>query len=81
MSVIAKFKVMSIEKREHWVKDAGFLSTIKMSPVYDSNPDSDNARFFAATPSGTIELGTVNPEAADQFKIGKDYLITFEESL
>lgn len=67
----------SIEQKEHWVKDGGLLSTIKLSPVYDSNPESENGQFFAATPSGNIELATVNPAAASAFVIGKDYYIDF----
>ncbi len=48
-------------------------SHIKMIPVYSAS--EENKKFFEATPSGMIELGVVNPEAAKQFEQGKEYYI------
>lgn len=51
--------------------------TIILSPVYSSDPTSENHTFWQASPSGRIELGTVNPEAWKQFELGKEYYIDF----
>lgn len=47
------------------------------SPQYDSNPESENGRFFAATPSIHIQLGVCNVPATEMFEVGKDYYVTF----
>jgi hypothetical protein len=51
------------------------LKTIVMSPVGANNPE--NATFWKYTPSGEIKLGTINPEAWQQFELGKEYYIDF----
>lgn len=79
--VRAKFRVTSVTRTEGWQKDEHGkpkeLQTIKLSPVSSSDPNSENAKFWAATPSGQIELGTVNADAAKQFEIGKEYYVDF----
>jgi hypothetical protein len=50
---------------------------IDMAPVYDSNPESENAKFYQATPWGQITLGTVNAAAAEQFKVGSFVYVDF----
>lgn len=70
MSVRAKFRV-------HCTVPAGDGVRIDLSPVYDSNPDSENGRFYRATPWGQITLGTVNPAAAEQFKNGAEFYVDF----
>jgi len=73
MSVKAKFKCF-----EKAITEAG--EKIKLQPVYDSNPESENGKFFKWTPYGSIEMGTVNPEAAKEFEVGKEYYVTFEKA-
>lgn len=52
------------------------MRTIKMSPVYHNNdPEHENTKFWDATPSGSFELGTVNPEAWKHLELGKTYYI------
>jgi hypothetical protein len=46
-------------------------------PVYDGNPESENGKFFEATPSGSISLGIVNEAASVQFVEGKEYFVDF----
>lgn len=80
MSVRAKFVVNKIERSHQSVwKDGkaslGEVQTIKMYPV--SSGSDENKAFFASTPSGTIELGTVNADAYSQFELGKEYYIDF----
>lgn len=55
--------------------------TIKMSPVYgNSDPNHENSKFWSASPSGSLELGTVNSEAVKQFDIGKEFYVDFTEA-
>lgn len=51
----------------------GEVRTIVMSPVCGP----DNKEFWQATPSGKIELGCANLQAAEEFEIGKEYYIDF----
>jgi hypothetical protein len=75
MSVRAKFIVNSITRTKHWDANKGEVQTIKLMPV--TSGSDENKSFYAATPSGTIELGTVNEEAAKQFELGKAYYVDF----
>lgn len=48
--------------------------TVEMSPVYgNGDPTHENTRFWAASPSGSFTLGTVNKAAVDQLELGKEY--------
>lgn len=49
--------------------------TVTLYPVI--NGSEENKSFFQYTPSGKIELGIVNAEAAKQFEVGKEYYIDF----
>lgn len=53
------------------------LTTVKLVPVgYDHrNPDSENSKFWKASPSGSFELGCVNPEVVSHFKVGQEVYI------
>jgi len=76
MSVRAKFKVHNVAP---YTDSSGkvYGQKVSMSPVYDSNPESENAKFFNATPWGEIVLGTVNTAAAEQFKPGAEFYVDF----
>lgn len=69
MSVIAKFRCQSNEN-----------GSISLWPVYDPNPESENGKFFAATPGGNIQLSVVNETAAQQFEVGQEYYVTFKKA-
>lgn len=75
MSVRAKFKVQSITRQQHWDASKGEIQTIKLAPV--TSGSAENASFYAATPTGSIELATVNGEAAAQFTLGGEFYIDF----
>ena len=76
--VRAKFTVVGIERTKHWDKSKGEVQTIKLTPVMGAPGGTDeNSRFFDATPSGRIELGTVNEDAAKAFELGKAYYVDF----
>lgn len=77
MQVKAKFLCNGVEKTKNWNADPKFLYNIKLTAVYDQNKDSENGKFFAATPNGQITLGTVNESAAQDFEPGKEYFVTF----
>ena len=49
--------------------------TLNLTPVKGDSPE-DKA-FWDATPTGSIQLGTVNPEAWKHFEIGKTYYVDF----
>ena len=89
MSVRAKFKVDSITRtRSHVVVGReengkaiygpGEVHTVELSPVYaNGDPNHENTKFWDASPSGSIKLGTVNAAAAAQVELGKEYYIDF----
>lgn len=73
--VRAKFTVQSITRTKHWDRTKGEVQTINLNPVSDGS--AENKAFFEATPSGRIELGTINEDAARQFELGKSYFVDF----
>jgi len=70
MPVVAKFKVQSILSMHGGGTP---LRTVSLAPV--SGPG--NEEWSQYTPSGRIEMTITNPEAAKQFELGKDVLVTF----
>lgn len=70
MTVRAKFRCNNVE-------DGNEGKIITLDAVYDSNPESENGRFFHQTPWGQLKMGTVNEHAAQQFFVGQDYYIDF----
>lgn len=85
--VRAKFKVTRIERSSTLVKgEDGIyrrqeIHTVVMHPVGPSmgGHATENDRFFAATPSGEIRLGTVNASAA-AFDLDGEYYIDFTKA-
>lgn len=71
MQVRAKFRVHNIKDQD------ASGAVIELHPVYSSDPSSENAKFFNATPWGSIQLGTVNPAAAAQFNPGQEFYVDF----
>jgi len=54
------------------------MRTLKFAPVYGNNdPNHENTKFWKSSPSGSISLGTINPEAWKHFELGKEYYIDF----
>lgn len=77
MSVRAKFKVGRISQVDGGHSSA--ISTmINLYPVTSGSPE--NEKFYRYTPSGSIELSTVNAEAAKNFELGKEYYVDFTEA-
>jgi hypothetical protein len=48
---------------------------VKLTAVYGDSPE--NKAFFAATPSGVVEMSVVKPEVAAAFELGKEYYVDF----
>lgn len=69
MTVRAKFRVSSISET------SGNLKTIKLAPVIGGSPE--NEQFFKWTPSGEINLGTLNEEASKQFAVDQVFYVDF----
>jgi hypothetical protein len=81
-SVICKFNTTGKEG----IANGGDYGTCKVSfgAVWEGSTEkqqaSENAVFGKWTPSGSISLSLANPAAADFFKPGKKYYVTFTEA-
>lgn len=87
--VRAKFKVDAINRtmgsrksekknsdgRDIW--EPAEIRSVVMSPVYGNGSNEENNKFWNATPTGRLELGCCNLEAAQHFELGKEYYIDF----
>ncbi len=60
------YQYESVEKR-----------TVKLAPVYSDKPGTENKTFWDYTPSGSIELGTINPAAWQQFELEREFYVDF----
>ena len=79
MRIRAKFKCNGIKQSEGWAQDLAtdkylpaVVETATFAPVVGN--DKENKKFFASTPSGQIEIGTVR---GGIFELGKEYYIDF----
>ncbi len=72
MTARAKFRVSNV-RHDGDGKPNGF----SMSPVYDSDPESENGKFFAATPGGTVDMWVTRSEVAAQFQLGQTFYVDF----
>ena len=75
MNVVAKFFCESVVTDQDTK-----ISNVTMRPDYpkDDAPDHPNRAFWQATPSGSLQMCITNPSAADAFKAGQVYTVTFE---
>jgi len=73
--VRAKFKVQSVTMSAHWQQGKGIIGTVKLVPV--TSGSEENKKFYETTPSGSIDVGTVNQQALDFFKIGHEFYVDF----
>lgn len=74
--VRAKFRVESYETRlESNKPDAAELRSVKLSVVYGDS--EENKKYFKWTPSGSIQIGMLNPEAWKQFPLGAEVYVDF----
>ena len=82
MVVRAKFRLNSYttELYDMWKENKSIgkveKRTLNFTPVYGTGSD-ENKAFWDATPSGSLQLGVVNPEAWKEFELGKEYYLDF----
>lgn len=69
--VRAKFRVANKSEPDA----EGGVANISFTPVCDGS--EENKSFFRSTPCGSINIGTINADAAKQFEVGKDYYVDF----
>jgi len=72
MKVRAKFKVESVTKM------SGGSNSIRLHPVMSGS--EENKAFYKWTPGGSIELSTINDEAAAQFAPGLEFYVDFTKA-
>jgi hypothetical protein len=59
----------------------GKLTSVKLTAVYHQGDFShENAKWWSATPQGTIDMQMVFPEAAALFEIGDEFLVDFTKA-
>lgn len=73
--VRAKFYVYSVTK--HAPSNGRQAGTVRLHPVYSSDPNHENKRFWDATPSGSIEMQVNNMAALEQFEPGQEFYVDF----
>ena len=82
-SVRAKFVVNSITRSKGQFSsshESGEVWEVKLFPVAASvDASAEDRRFWASTPTGSIEMRTVNPDAAQVFldQLGKKVYVDF----
>jgi hypothetical protein len=84
MSVVAKMQCHMNESRPQSDPEQPHLSQIRLGGVWEGSTEkqraSENAIFGHWTPSASVDMSIRNPEAADFFKPGKKYYVTFTEA-
>jgi hypothetical protein len=68
-----KFVVSEKTTRLHWDKSKGTIGTCKLLPV--NGGSDENKAFYDATPSGSVEFGTINQSALDSLPLGAEVYI------
>lgn len=68
------------DERGYDIYDRVEQRTIVMSPVFGDKPGSENQKFWDASPSGELKLGTVNPAAWAAFELDGEYYIDFTKA-
>lgn len=66
--VRAKFRCTEIVQTENGGR-------VRAMPVTGGSPE--NEQFFKWTPLGSLDMGTINPEALKQFAPGKEFYVDF----
>lgn len=74
MTIRCKF-VCSETGESQW-NPGNKVAKAKLNVVYAGSPE--NTKFFASTPSGTIELATLK---TGLFEVGKEYYVDFTEAV
>lgn len=78
MAVRAKFVCQQVAEVRNYYGQQEPSGAVKLHPVYSSDENSENRKFWASTPNGSIALEILNPEATRYFEAGAEYYVTFE---
>lgn len=74
-NIIAKFRLTGIEKTESGGKE---VANLTFSNVCGTS--EENKKFFEWTPSGTLQLGTINNAVLQQLRaLGEYYVIITDQ--
>lgn len=67
--------------RCHSIIENTYGHVISLGAAYaPDDPESENGKFWTATPSGNIQMQINNPDGAAVFEQGKDYYVDFTPS-
>jgi hypothetical protein len=85
MTIRCKFKVDTIKRIQSskskqdengkWISEPVEMRSVEMSPVYSTDPATENKQFWDATPSGQLRFDTVNLKAVEGLELGAEYYI------
>jgi hypothetical protein len=75
-TIRAKFRCEQVTKHKDWRNKQEFIYDASFQPV--TGGGQENESFFAATPSGNINLQSY---VSDQFVPGKEYYVDFTPAL
>lgn len=66
----------------HTVDEFGPSQRIKLGAVYEppGGDNEENARFYAASPYGVLELTVDNPAVHGFFERGESYIVTIQKA-
>ena len=78
MSVRAKFVVKHITEYESNPCQSIHLQAV-VAYEDKGNRSDENEQWSKWTPSGQIDISITNPDAFNQFKVGKEYHVDFNE--
>lgn len=73
----AKFRVHRVEK-QHTTDGTQYAEHVVAGPVFpNDDPEAENTKFWAATPSGQLDLYLSNPDVYGVLKQGKCFYLDF----
>jgi hypothetical protein len=80
VSVQAKVRCIGNGRPAWHSEDNDSARVARFTPVATSDPADPNYEWSQYTPSGYMELHVTNPDAFNKFEVGKEYLLTFEDT-
>jgi len=76
MNIRAKFCCNNLAERND-TAGTKVAEEVYFAPVYSADPNSENAKWSAATPGGQLHMYISNPDAWGAFEQGKEYFLDF----
>jgi hypothetical protein len=79
MSVRAKMRCTRRSESTSVCTSNGSVESVEvhLQPVYGTGEDDSNKEWSKWTPSGEVRMVITNPEAYNQFEVGKTYFVDF----